>query len=907
MKNTTVRLIGMLLLLIALPLAASSPSGRLPDERALRAVAALGTGADPAVFARSLDRAPKAQDPDLSLRLRLTAAAQGRAEGRAAATEPVRLSRPGASAGTLCALRSQGNISGQVNAASGGPLEGIEVLMIPEGWMDPLMDTGYMPAFHYGVATDAGGNFTIPFDEAGAYRVMAWDPRSLYLPQYYDHAASWEGAAVLSLTEGQTVSGLTFHLAEAGSIAGRVTDASNGAGVWGMYVFAYNLTSAPWDMAWPTGPTAVLTDEAGYYRLDGLQPGDYEVQVYDFGGFYPGAAYPSIIAVAAGQDVPGIDFAITPSATGIVGTITDPTGQPVSGAWVYAATYYDWTSASGMTDAQGRYRLGLSAGTYFVQADDGSGNYLPTYYPGVRFREDAAPVEVADGTVVGAVDFALLPAAKISGRVIDAGTGASLTGIFVQAFDWTGDWRAYAAETDAEGSFTIGGLDPGAYRIQAWDWSNVFSPEWYEDKADYDSADPVAVSAGQTTGGLVMRLDRAGSLSGTVVDALTGTPLADVSLYAWSVDGANGTMGWGWSGSDGSFTVSGLPTGSYILYAYDFSGGYVPTYYDGVTVLDAATPLAVTTGHDTGGIRMRMVMGGAINGHVRDARNGAPIPDAFLTAVDGAGNWSGFGFSAADGSYTVTGLFTGDYYLHAQEGSGAFAPKWYSNADRFEDATAVPVVEGSTVDGIDFALPPAGRITGRVTDTAGQPLAYLTLFAERIDGSRIMLEQFWGYTDTDGRYSITGLGTGDYRVGLLLWNGMVLYFGGSTDPEEAVPVHVVQGVETPGVDFAVGTGGGVRGTVTDAATGDPVEYAEVMVMDGMGMLYSWGGTTADGNYEALWLPPGNYKVMAYSPCYQEEWFQDAATFEEADWVRVLRDAVTSQVDFTLTPVEECVR
>ena len=41
---------------------------------------------------------------------------------------------------------------------------------------------------------------------------------------------------------------------------------------------------------------------------------------------------------------------------------------------------------------------------------------------------------------------------------------------------------------------------------------------------------------------------------------------------------------------------------------------------------------------------------------------------------------------------------------------------------------------------------------------------------------------------------------GDYRVGLLLWNGMVLYYGGSTNPDEAVPVHVVQGAETPGVD-----------------------------------------------------------------------------------------------------------
>ena len=194
-----------------------------------------------------------------------------------------------------------------------------------------------------------------------------------------------------------------------------------------------------------------------------------------------------------------------------------------------------------------------------------------------------------------------------------------------------------------------------------------------------------------------------------------------------------------------------------------------------------------------------------------------------------------------------------------------------------------------------------------LTDTAGQPLAYLTLFAERLDGARIMFEQFWSYTDAEGRYVISGLGTGDYRVGLLLWNGMVLYYGGSTNPDEAVPVHVIQGQETPGIDFSVGTGGGVRGTVTDAVSGNPIEFAEVMVMDGMGMLYSWGGTTADGTYEALWLPAGSYKVLASAPCYQEEWFKDAASFEEGNWVHVVADAVTTHVDFTLTPVEGCVR
>jgi hypothetical protein len=366
-------------------------------------------------------------------------------------------------------------------------------------------------------------------------------------------------------------------------------------------------------------------------------------------------------------------------------------------------------------------------------------------------------------------------------------------------------------------------------------------------------------------------------------------------------------MGWGWAGADGRFTVTGLTTGDYILFAYDFSGLHLPTYYDGVTDPSAATPVAVTAGVETSGVRVRMVMGGAITGSVRDARNGAPLSSAFITAFDPDGGWAGFGYSGEDGAYAVAGLPAGNFRLYAAEGSGAYAPKWYPNADRFEDAAPVAAAPGTTVPGVDFALPPAGRITGRVTDTAGAPLPYLTLFAERIDGSRVMLEQFWGFTGEDGRYEIGGLGTGEYRVALLLWNGAVLYYGGTLDPGASPPVAVVQGQETGGIDFSVGTGGGVRGTVRDAVSGQPVPFAEVWVMDGMGMVVSWGATVEDGSYEALWLPAGNYKVLALAPCHLEEWFREAVAFEEADWVRVYDDTVTSLVDFTLTPVEECVR
>jgi protocatechuate 3,4-dioxygenase beta subunit len=898
---------------LALMVSATGPgalfaSDHAPDALAVRAAVALGMRGNPAALVQTMQRPPLGTDPDMALRMRLQQP-EGLAQfGANAVLAGPGVLPPGKMTLEQCKARTvSAVVAGAVYDANSQPLPGIQVALIPEASTDPGSDFGLIPFYSFSATTDAQGLFAISCDVPGFYRVMAWDPSSRYLKQYYDHTDDWTQAAVLTVAAGQTLSGLAFNMSPAGSIAGIATDASTGQAVWGLYVYAYSV-GGPGLSGGAASLKFAYTDETGAYLLEGLAPGAYEVQIYDIGGFYSGAVYSSPVTIVLGQAAEGVDFALHAATTGMTGTLTSLSGSPVAGAWIWAFTDQRLYSVLGRTDAQGRFRLGVEAGVYALQASEGSGDYLPTYFPGARFLEDADWVTVPQNQVVSGVDFSLLWAGKIAGQLVADADGTPLAGLHVEAFDWYGHWRQTAV-TSADGTFLVGGMDPGNYRLWAWDPSSRLADEWYQDKSSYAEADPIATVAGQVTQGILMRMNRSGSLSGYVLDSLSGQPVAGVSLMAWAVSGGSGSgqsVGYATSAADGSFTVMGLATGGYILYAYDFTGRYLPLYYDNAASLENATPLAVTQGSDTSGIRMRISQGGTLAGQVKNAQGGTALPGVLVTAYDTSGTWVGAATTADDGTYAIGGLSSGSCYVFAREPSGVYAPKWYPNAGRIEDAVPVTIVQGSTTGGIDFALPPAGAISGRVTDLNGTPLSNVAVFAARLDTRQAQMEQAAAYTGADGRYTLQGLGTGRYQVGLLLWNGTTFYYPGTLNSDDATPVQVTQGQTTPDIDFSVGTGGVVSGTVTDADTGAPVQYASITVVDGLGLAVSWTSSDADGHYAALWIPTGTYKVHATAQCYKEEWYKNASSFSSARWIHVQDDSVTSFVDFSLT-AEGCAR
>lgn len=137
-----------------------------------------------------------------------------------------------------------------------------------------------------------------------------------------------------------------------------------------------------------------------------------------------------------------------------------------------------------------------------------------------RDREDLFAFNAEEGTTYyiqigghadhpsGSVAFNFKPQGKIGGLVTNE-LGEALEDICVYAnpnsFRGYYDYFGYARSA-SDGTYEIDGLREGDYRISFYD-CNYFDEidyvfEFYNDKQDYDDADPVSVVSGQTTAGI---------------------------------------------------------------------------------------------------------------------------------------------------------------------------------------------------------------------------------------------------------------------------------------------------------------------------------------------------------------------------------------------------------------------
>ncbi|HEY9121663.1 MAG TPA: carboxypeptidase-like regulatory domain-containing protein [Brevefilum sp.] len=194
-------------------------------------------------------------------------------------------------------LAFAGKISGTITFVSGG---GTEDGLVASAWSNA---TGSWLLIANAI-TNSSGDYTIVGLSAGNYRVKFSDS-SLYVPpryvsEYYDNKLTIDTAQDVSVTAGDTTTGINAALGSYGSVKGNVKayDGTTNLGNITIDIYRYDTTYANWHY-FATG----TTDASGNYEIFGLGTENVRVGFYDFYGQFDSEFYNNQAGLGSADDV----------------------------------------------------------------------------------------------------------------------------------------------------------------------------------------------------------------------------------------------------------------------------------------------------------------------------------------------------------------------------------------------------------------------------------------------------------------------------------------------------------------------------------------------------------------------------------------------------------------------------
>ncbi len=470
-------------------------------------------------------------------------------------------------------------------------------------------------------------------------------------------------------------------------------------------------------------PRAATTDDEGRYAFGELPAGRYQLRASK-GGFVT-LEYGQRRARETGRPVDvrdrqvleSVDFAL-PRGAVVSGRIVDETGEPVAQAWVslvqdrYQQGRRRLTPVGGdNSDDRGEFRIfGVPPGDYHLVARfDGSDlgstdrvRYVPTYYPGTPVAGESQRLALAVGQEISgiAIPLARAATAAVSGvvRAPDGGPAPAASFVMTRRLDdAAGDLGGGdGAIAGPDGAFSIGGLLPGRYSVEA------------QAMRDDEAARVEVTVNGSDVGGVTLLLSKGATARGRVRFDSGEPPAAvrpsDIFLTAVAAEpgfGFSGDSGPPTAASDWTFAVSGLRGRAFLR------AGGIATWHlkrvelNGVDVTDV--PIDFSNG-DVEGIDILLTQRRTeISGAVTDARGEIVTDVTVVVFADDRDRWtaeSRFIASARpdqQGRFTIEGLPPARYRAIAvdpiemgEERDPNLLSDWYG------DATVLTLAEGES-------------------------------------------------------------------------------------------------------------------------------------------------------------------------------------------------------------------
>ena len=611
---------------------------------------------------------------------------------------------------------------------------------------------------------------------------------------------------------GATVAPLRIRLPEGLRVRGRVVD-TDGRPVAGAEV----------RLRWPeekrprfasrrdTDATKpVVTDEQGAFLIAGVNTGEYDVNV-SHTEYVSAGDLPAEVPEGRGEIDLG-EFTLVPGAA-ILGVVVDPDERPVEGAVARFRGYGQDRDQerTARTNAGGNFRL---AGLPHEQVDltveaDGYARFvLRGARPGT---EDPVRIQLVRG-------------ASLSGRVLTAtGTAAVGARVHLEPDDSTRmrgrTWYLVrATRTDGDGRFSFGHLFPGTWSVEANSGTEAARSEPLE-----------LISGSERT--IELHLHTQDHLT-VIVTASSGQPVTEAQIR---LEPKDATQPRDYGMTDGSGRAR-----------LDVTAGPATLTVQHPEHPDDTREIVVGPGNTEMSVQLQA--GGEINGFVRFA-NGAPASATVEAHPEEAANTEIYlrkyvhppttTVSGSDGSFRLTGLKAGRYFLFARAAGHA------------ESGPAEPIdVDGGGAAGVEIVLESGASLRGAVTGLPAADLAQVTITATR-------LAQWQSATpDTEGNFTMENLAPGTWQV-----------FATRGDSFTARSVERAVTIEAAGAEAFVELPfeRGLRLTGQVLAAGEPLVGVHLRAQHLGRERAAHAEVDQEGRFELEGLEAGSYRLAVSSP------------------------------------------
>jgi hypothetical protein len=747
-----------------------------------------------------------------------------------------------------------------------------------------------------------------------------------------------------------TIGPIAAH-AQTGTIAGTVVEDGTATPLFGA---TPNEVRVGVYTSLGTAVNIVATDAAGHYSVPSLAPGSYYVRVLSAPGHVPeihndipcialDCTFTSGNAVTvAASATTTIDFSLAKEGiiTGTVRRAADnsPVGSVTVTIYNLSTSYV--TEATSASD--GTYvAKGLATGSYFariVLPANGSPDFITELYGGVQCPNRApasdcriaasSTIAVTAGSFTNGIDFSLDKGATITGKVTIDGTTTAIGGVTVNVY--AGDLVMGTAMADLSGNYTVRGLPAGRYRVRTSVDVKVQAQQNYVDEWQNGvcvgcsgAIATLELTAGQDLTGVNFALATGGSISGTITctgpapqDGHHRPEIAVFTAAGQLLKSVYDDLLQCVAGTPATYTVPGLPTGTYFLWVRDtpnsgggFTGGGldIDQLYGGLPCNTAdcdvrkGVPVTVTAGATTSGIDFLSQRG--VSFSVVGFPDFTRVTD--LKIYDARGvevvNAIGLGPSPlVQSALFVAGIPPGTYFL-----TGNGRPAGASDCLGCPPTAGVPVIVGPNgTNGAPTFTVPSRRVSGTITNVAGGgPLS--TVSVELVTPSGMVVGT--ALSDLFGRYTVSKIAAGTYFARTVNDRGFVdeIYSDagcGTCDPRTGTPV-VVGASDIAGIDFALAAGGTVAGLVADT-TGVVLGNVPVSLFSGTTTFAGVKKSSASGRYRVT-LPAATYRAVAEASTNKgsEIYSEMPCTSAGCDpatgtAIAVTAGAITSNIDFT---------